>query len=250
MDPLRNIPGRLAGAALLLLALAAAGPSGAATLDLTGPAGAVVTLGDKVLGTFPLDGPLEVAPGAYVVHCTLGGYQPYSQTVRLTYAADWQRLTVRLTPFSRRTAVGSNLLLAGLGQHYLGHGLRGYLYNAAEIGGLVTALFGELDRGNLEDDYLELADRYNAALNGDDVAELGVAAAAKYQEMKDAESLRDTGLLVAGGAIVVSMIDALLSFPALEGGGGAVPVQTGAHDIRPLAPTDPFAVHAGLRLEF
>jgi len=243
----RPSPSLVAG--VLLLGLLA-GPVAAATLELSGPAGATIALNDRALGTFPMAGPLDLPPGSYTVRCHLAGHVPYAQTVRLVSSGDWQHLAVRLLPYSRRTAWSSNLLLAGLGQHYLGQNLRGYAYNALEVGGLLTALAGELQRSNLKSDYAALVDLYSRAINAAEVARLADEAEATYTDMKDMESLRDTGLIVAGGTIVISIVDALLSFPGVAGGGGPVPVDTAAVDTPWSGSEYPNAVHAGLRLAF
>lgn len=232
------------------LAVALAAPAAAATLELSGPAGATVSLNDRVLGEFPLDGPLDLPPGNYTIRCTLAGHEPYVEAVRLAAIGAWQRVDVRLVPYSRRTAWSSNLLLAGLGQHYLDKGFRGYVYNAAEIGGLLTALVAELRRSNLQDDYLVLVDLYNGTVNADEITRLRGLADGKYQDMEDMESLRDTGLLVAGAAVAVSIADALINFPSVAAGGGAVPVQTAAVALPDVRTAPSTAVHAGIRLAF
>ncbi len=239
--------GLLAGAlAASLLCL----PAAAATLELTGPAGVTVSLNGRPLGTFPLDGPLDLPPGSYTIQCRRQGHAPYEYTVRLMSISDWQRVTVRLVPFSRRVAWSSNLLLAGLGQHYLGHGFRGYVYNTVEVGGLLTALAAELQRSNLKSDYLKLAQLYSEAINAEEIVQLSESADTKYNDMKDMEDLRNTGLMVAGGAIAVSIIDALLTFPTVEAGGGAVPVDTGLLETPWHTDAPEQALHASLRLTF
>lgn len=226
------------------------GPVAAATLELTGPDGATVSLNDRPLGAFPLTGPLDLPPGSYTIHVRRQGYAPYDQTVRLLSINDWQRVTVRLTPYSRRVAWSSNILLAGMGQHYLGHSFRGYVYNAAEVGGLLTALAAELQRSNLKSDYLKLVSLYSSSINAEEIVQLSATAETKYNDMQDMETLRDTGLVVAGSAIVVSIIDALLAFPSVEAGGGAVPVETGRLDQPAPGNTPDLALHAGVRLTF
>jgi hypothetical protein len=124
------------------------------------------------------------------------------------------------------------------------------VYNAVEVGGLLTALAGELQRTNLKSDYLKLADLYNRSVNAEEITSLRGEAEAKYNDMKDMEKLRDTGLLVAGGTIVVSIIDALLSFPSVEAGAGDVPVDTGALETPWRGTAHPNAMHAGLKLTF
>ncbi|MDX2472789.1 MAG: PEGA domain-containing protein [Candidatus Krumholzibacteria bacterium] len=234
--------------ALVLILLATSAT--AATLDLTGPAGSTVSLNDRPLGQFPLDGPLDLPPGRYTVRCQMQGYVPYEQAVRLVSIKDWQRIAVRLTSYSRKTAWTSNLMFAGLGQHYLGHNFRGYVYNAAEAGGLLTALAGELQRSDLEKDYNKLVDLYNGAINADEITSLGNEAEAKYTDMQDMEELRDLGLMVAGGAIVISIIDAMIAFPSLAAGDGSVPVDTGSIEAPWNDAKTERALHAGLRLTF
>ncbi len=46
--------------------------------------------------------------------------------------------------------------------------MRGWVYAAAETGGLLTALAGELQRSNLRKDYLVLQDAYDHAVNGNE----------------------------------------------------------------------------------
>jgi hypothetical protein len=250
MNPLRKIHGQTAGLVLALGVALAAGAAQPATLELTGPPGTMVSLNDRVVGALPFDGPLDLPPGRYTIRCGLPGHVPFEQKIRLVAPDAWQRVTVRLVPYSRRTAWTSNILLAGLGQHYLGFGFRGYVYNVAEIGGLLAALGGELQRSNLESDYLKLVDDYNQAVDATEIARLRELAETKHQDMKDMESLRNTGLIVAGGAILVSIADALLAFPAVAAGSGPVPVDTGALDGPWSDPGGASALHAGLRLGF
>jgi len=246
----RQSLGLLAGVVLLNLLGMPAGTAAAATLELTGPAGATVSVNDRPLGQFPLDGPMDMPPGRYKILCRLQGHVPYEHVVRLMTIEDWQRVTVRLVPFSRRTAWSSNILFAGLGQHYLGYGFRGYVYNTAEAGGLLAALAGELQRSNLESEYFKLVALYDSAINAEEILRLGNEAEAKYSDMKDMEKLRDTGLIVAGSAIVVSIIDALLTFPAVEAGSGAVPVETSRLETPWRDFESGRALHASLRLKF
>ena len=210
------------GAALLW---AAAAP--AATLELAGPPGAVVSVNGLELGSLPLDGPLTLAPGTYVVEGELRGHLPYAGTVRLDDDADHARLLLRFDRLSRRTAWTSSVLYAGLGQFYLDKPLRGWVYAVAETGGLLTALAGELQRSNLRKDYVVLKDAYDTTINAGEAARLREAARDKYAEMEDAEAVRNAGLVVAAAAIGVSVLDALLTFPHVDAGPGPVPPTAG-----------------------
>lgn len=237
--------------ALLVLATAllAAGSALAGTLEITGPPGVAVTVNDEEVGILPLDGPIGTRPGEYVVKASLPGYVTFEQTIIFFAEEDVNRITVRMLPLSRKTAWSSCILYAGMGQFYLGHKTRGWIYATAETAGLLTALYGELDRSNKKSDYLAIQDAYESEINGDEAARLREDMDQAYQEMLDAEDLRNTGLLVAGGAIVVSVIDALLSFPNVESGPGLVPMQTGFREGIDGDATVA-SLHAGVRMEF
>lgn len=239
----------------LALLLLAAGSATAAILELSGPAGGVVSVNGRTRGFFPLEHPLDLGPGRYVVRCTLPGHKDYESVIVLDDESDWKRLHVRLTPYSRRTAAFSNVVLAGLGQHYLDKPVKGWLFNIAEGGGLLTALVAEANRVNYRNDFLLLKDRYDTAINPDDLAYFRTKSEQAYTDMQDMESLRNTGLLVAGGVVVLSVLDALLFFPSVEAGPGPGPIPGGQMGALDPALTGGAAeyystVHAGVRLAF
>lgn len=238
--------------ALICLSATAQG----AILELSGPEGASVVVNGRARGFFPLEHPLDLGPGYYQVDCQLPGHKDYHWEVFLADESDWKRLHVRMTPYSRKTAVTSNILLAGLGQHYLDKPTKGWVFNIAEVGGLLTALVAEAGRSNFRKDYLLLMDNYNAAINEDDLAHYQLKAEEAYQDMTDMESLRDTGLIVAGSAIVLSMLDAMFLFPAIDVGSGPGVSSLGTeHDstlgLGSSAAVDYFTtIHAGIKLGF
>lgn len=240
---------RIVPALALGLVLFVCTPVVAGTLEITGPAGAEVIINDQLVGILPLDGPFEAAPGEYDIRCEWPGYVPFEETARIFYETENLRVTIRLLPLSKGTAWRSSVLFAGLGQFYLGHKTRGWIYVAAESAGLITALMGELDRSNKSDDYLVIMDNYNAAINADEIESLKSQADQTYNDMLAAEDMRNTGLIIAGSAIVISVIDALISFPNVEGGPGTVPLQTGWLDD--AGTDDGFAAaHVGVRMGF
>jgi hypothetical protein len=235
----------------LVLATVIPATAMAGTLEITGPPGASLVINDQDMGFFPLDGPLDLPGGVYTIKSQLQGHQDYEHTVKLVGDGAWQRVSVRLVPFSRKTAWTSNILFAGLGQHYLGKSTRGWIYNIAEAGGLLVALMAEMDRNNLAKDYQELEDLYNSTINAEDITRYREEADQAYSDMKDAEDMRDTGLMVAVGAIAVSVLDAIIFFPSVEAGAGPVPMDTGSLDIGPWNGANPLStVHAAVRLEF
>jgi TM2 domain-containing membrane protein YozV len=235
----------LAPLALLLVATSA----GAATLEVTGPPGATVVINDHDLGVLPLDGPLDLPVGTYVVESRLRGYVAFSKRVTLDREDAWQHVQIRLHRLSRGTAVRSSLLFAGLGQIYSGRKVRGWVYITAEATGLGMALVGELQRNNHRKDHLAIMQDYQSQLNQDEVARLRGEAEDSYTAMEDATKLRDTGLIVAVSAIAVSMLDAWLFFPKVAAGPGPVSPTVGALETAPRS-YDLSSVHVGVRLNF
>ncbi len=248
--PMPRTPHLRALLAAGLLAALAAGSAGAATLELTGPPGTAVAVNGRALGFLPLDGPLELGPGRYEVTAELVGYQDFKRTVHLGAEGDAVSLFVRLQRLSRGTAWRSSVLFAGLGQFYVGNDTRGWIYTAAEAGGLLTALAGELKRSDARKDHLSLMRDYDQAINADEIASLRTAAEGKYTEMEDAEKLRNTGLMVAAAAIVVSVADVLITFPKVAAGPGPVSPTTTLRGDGPAPAASLTAFHAGVRLTF
>jgi len=238
-------------AALLLLSA----PAQAATLEITGPDGATVVVNDRIMGFLPLSRALNLPPGRYEVRSELPGHADFETEVILYEADDVQRLQVRPSRLSKRVAWSGNLIFAGMGQHYMGKSLKGYLFNLMEAGGLLTALAGELQRNNYRQDYLLFKDRYDNAINVDELETYKARSLKAYSDMEDSESLRNTGLIVAGGAVFLSVVDALINFPSVQTGVGDVPVQTGQLETGLDLPQNHYikgfgAVHAAIRVGF
>ncbi|MFH1844103.1 MAG: PEGA domain-containing protein [bacterium] len=252
----------VSGLICLLLGLVGAGlflpavESGAATLVLTGPAGATVSLNGDDHGRFPLAGSLTLLHGVYEVQCELPGYVPYTEIIQLDGPDAWLRLEVRLTPYSRTISVASNLLLAGLGQHYQGRTRTGYFYNAVEIGGLLAALYGEMAFLNHRDDFLLANELYESAVTETDIEYYRNETESAFDKMDSADTTRKLGLYAAAGAIVVSMLDAWLFFPSVEVGPGTTPaISGGGGATSPLLTANHRAEnsaswHAGWKLSF
>ncbi len=238
----------------LISAVAFPSATNASQLEITGTAGATVLVNDKAMGFLPLKTKLTLAPGIYEIKSELPGYLPYETTVTLQEVNALEHLHIRLLPLSKKTAWTGNLLFAGLGQHYMGKNFKGYLFNAAEAGGLLAAIAGELQRTDYRKDYLLLKEKYDSAINPEDLEYYQAQSEKAYSNMEDAEGLRNTGLMIAGGAIALSIVDALLFFPNIEAGTGEVPIQMGsvifdgpgfASQSHPLQ-----TVHAAFKLEF
>jgi len=206
---------------------------------------------DNFIGFLPLSKALTLTPGVYEITSDLPGYLPFKTTVSLTENKEWQRLQIRLIPMSKQTAWSSNILFAGMGQHYMGKSLKGYVFNLVEAGGLLTALAGETQRGSYRQDYLLLKRKYDQAISASDMEYYKELSEKAYSDMEQMEDLRNTGLMIAGGAIVLSILDAVFLFPSVEVGPGEAPLQTGALDLPLFHDNNPLkTIHAGFKLGF
>jgi len=232
---------------VIVCVMSPGGPAAAATVALSGPPGARVRLDDRDLGTLPLAGALTLAPGVYRLECRARGYERLAQELVVSDPDGWQHIRLRPLALERGRAVTGSLLYAGLGQWYSGARLRGWVYFLGETGGLLTALAGELQRANYEDDYVNAKAAYDAALTPQEVAFWRAEADQAYADLTEMSDLRDSGLYVAAGAYVLSLLDAWLLFPAVDIGPGlVVPDAHGAADrVAPVA-----GVHAVVTLGF
>lgn len=232
----------------VLFMVAAIQPAAAATLRISGPPGGTLKVNGHEIGSLPLSAPLELPRGIYDVSYEARGFQDFSEVVVLGEDDAWSHLQVRPVRLSRSAAVRGNLLFAGVGQHYMGHGWRGWIYTAAEAGGLLAALGGEIQRGQYSDDYKLYKAQYDAAISPGEIQRYRGLAVQAYGDMQDAADRRDASLLLAAGAVVVSMLDAFIFFPGADIGPGPVPPMQGEapHD----AAADMFALHAGWRVAF
>jgi hypothetical protein len=213
------------GAATLALMLGggAAPTARAATLEIDGPAGAAVTVDDAPIGRLPLASPVALEPGLHQVTCALRGYELFAADILITQESAVHRLCARLIPLRRRDGVLFNLVFAGLGQRHIGRPALGWALTSLEAGGLITGLAGELSLRNRRDDYAVLYDAYLNAITDEAIASRRAETETAWSRVEDAESLRRTGLLIAAGAVVVSVLDVWLRFPSFEAGAGLLP---------------------------
>ncbi len=202
--------------ALLVLCAVAAAPATAAELTLTGPDGARVSLNGDPVGTLPLFEPLDIAIGEYLVEATLPGAHDIVRELTVVEEGEVLALHLRFTPMSRTTAVVSSLLLAGSGQRQIGRDRLGWILTGAEVAGLLTALAGELQISNHESDYLRSMEAYNNAVTPDAIAHWRAQADHHHDSMTSAADRRDLALMLAAGAVLVSVVDSWLSFPSLD----------------------------------
>lgn len=202
--------------ALLALCTVAAAPTTAAELTLTGPDGADVTLNGEPVGTLPLFEPLDLAIGEYMLAATLPGAHDIVRDLTIVDEGEILELHLRFTPMSRTTAMVSSIILAGSGQRQIGRDRLGWILTGAEMAGLLTALAGELQISNHESDYLRAMESYDNAVTPEAIAHWRAQADHHHDSMTSAADRRDLALMVAAGAVLVSVADAWLSFPSLD----------------------------------
>lgn len=246
--PCRRRCGALVLAAVTVL-VSWGGAAAAVRIELTGPALARVYVDGVAAGILPLEQPLELEAGLHELRVELPGHQDFRDELRLNGDEQVVRIHARLLRKTRAKAISSNLLLAGLGQHYMGSPGRGYLYGTAEIVGLLAAIYGEVDRSNHRSDYLVARGNYETAFDADEVERWRGETERTYNDMKDMETLRDGGLAIAVGAILVSMLDAWLLFP--EVAASPQPVVPRVDDVQAVVGSiaDP-DLHVGVTLRF
>lgn len=197
-------------------------PAQAGVVHFSGPVGATVRIDGHDLGVLPL-APRRLPVGVYEVECRARGYEPLAQSVLVPEGDAEVHLRLRPLVLRRSRALTGSLLYAGLGQWYSGARWRGWAYFTGETVGLLTALTGELGRVTRKDDYTNALLTYEQAVDPDQIAFWRQQTNLAYQEMTDQEDLRDTGLMIAGGAWVLSLLDAWLLFPSVDIGPGPVP---------------------------
>ena len=228
----------------LLLALAAV--ASAATVQLSGPAGASVRLAGSDLGLMPLDAPLELSPGVYEIEAKKRGYESFKHILVVRDADQWVHVELRLLPLKRSNAVKGSLVYAGLGQFYSGAKFRGWIYFLGETGGLLTAIAGEMQRSNYAEDYTNFKAQYDISTTPSEIERFKHLADQSYADMESMEDLRNTGLMVAAGSYVLSLLDAWLLFPSVDIGPGMIAPTTSLA----APPTMAAGMHAAVTIDF
>lgn len=248
MQPIASLP-RLRAFLVLLFAIVTAAAAGAATVRVTGPAGAPVRVNGQDLGLLPLASPLDLPAGVHRFECRRRGHEPLTELVIIGDRDEELHVRLRPIPLQRGRAVRSSVLYAGLGQWYNGATLRGWVYFAGETAGLLTALAGEVQRVNYRDDYRVYKAAYDSSFIPADVEHYRTLADQAYRDMNDMADLRDTGLYVAAGAWALSLLDAWLLFPSVDAGPGlAPPTAVGMTDLDTGVALD--GVHAAVSIGF
>ncbi len=214
----RSFPISMIALALYLGIAMAPGLSTGASLELTGPPGTLISIDDEIIGTLPLAEPIKIRTGDHTLVASLQGAELFERNVSVHKSNEQLTIHVRLSPMSRRSAVLSSLVLAGSGQRYEGHSKMGWGLTLAEVGGLAFALISDSQVQNHKNDYLLAQDVYNNAITQTDIDAARVDMQTIFDDMDSAVSQRDAALMIAVGAVAVSVIDAFVRFPALDAG--------------------------------
>lgn len=207
---------------------AMAWPARGGSLQLDAPAGARVSIDGRHVGVAPLSGPVPLDPGPHTVRLELSGAHVSEADLGVGPDNAIVHLTMRMSAKSRANAAARSVVLAGLGQQYVGRRKLGWTLTAAEVGGVAIAALGQLMFQQSEDDFNDAQAVYATSLDA------GVLEAARrdanqaYDDMGSAESLRNAGLVVAGAAVLASVMDAWFRFPQLQL--GAAPPTTARTD--------------------
>lgn len=181
----------------------------AATLLVTGPAGAEVLIDGAPSGTLPLPAPLVLPHGqVMILQVRLPGFVTHEQQVFLLGPTTDLTVNVQLLRMSKRTAVVSSLLLAGSGQFYQGRVNSGWIQMSLQVAAWGSALYGEYQFQNRRDTYEQLDQDYEEALAPSEIAELRDERDAAFSDVEDAKLWRNVSLGAVAAIALYSAFDA------------------------------------------
>jgi len=183
----------------VLVSMFASG-SGAATLNVVGPAGAEIVIDGMVVGILPLPAPVEL-PHARMLMLEVrrNGYISHEQQVWLPNPETEMSIDVDLLILSRKTAVVSSSLLAGTGQFYQGRRTAGWIQLGLQLTAWGSVIAGELAFQDKRDEYETLDQEYQDALAPSEITRLRDERDATWEEMQDAKTWRNASI----GAVVI-----------------------------------------------
>jgi len=190
----------------------------AATLELVGPPGAVITIDGDIIGELPLPDVVTLSAGQYVIEAALKGTEPFERPIDIRKKDEHLVVNIRMTPLSRRDAVLTSLLIAGQGQRYEGRPGLGWALTITEAAGLLVALVSETQVQNHRSDYLLAEGVYREAISTAEIDAARADVQRLFDDMSSAADRRDAAILIAVGAVAISVIDAVVRFPALDAG--------------------------------
>lgn|GEM_PF-3261652 len=201
--------GLLAIGLLVTAAGPGAGTAQAATLDVTGPAGAEVLIDGQSYGALPLDAPLELpVKQLMILQVRRGGYSTHEQQIYLNEPTTEMVVEIELLPLGRRTAMVSSAILAGSGQFYQGRMTAGWIQMGLQVAAWSSVVYGELTFQNRRDDYEDLNQKYQDALAPSEITRLRDERDTAWNELDDAKTWRNASLGAVALIAAYSVFDA------------------------------------------
>lgn len=179
--------GLLTGLVLVIL-----GPTmaRAATIDVTGPAGAEVSIDGAARGVLPLPRPLPVEPGRRILEVRKRGHVTHQEVVEVTSPDHAIQIDVDLISLNRWQAMGSSAVLAGLGQLYQSRPTMGWTMLALQVGAWGWLFYSEDQYKSARDDYLTELTAYEAETDRFDIVARRDATLAAFDDVESKNDLR------------------------------------------------------------
>jgi hypothetical protein len=198
-----------------IVALAFASSYRASELIVYGTPGATLSIDGESKGSLPMTHAIELEPGRHLVSVQGRGYRPHNQEIELGYDES-ASLEISLATLYRSTAVGSSLLLAGMGQIYENRPWPGYAFLGIQLGAALTAILAEASYKDHRDELARAQYAYDQSIDPEELDFWRSEAERQYAKLEDVETIRDTAVWTIVGAAVLSALEAWWHFPAVE----------------------------------
>jgi hypothetical protein len=237
----------LLGACALLAFAATAAP--AATLQVTGPAGTSVYVNGELVGVLPLPAPVEVEPGSLELLCRKPGHLVHREELTIDGPESEVSIRMALEELSRTRAVGSSVVLAGLGQLYQGRSRIGWTMVAVQGSAWLVAAAAEASFQSSRDDFEVLQGRYEDAVLETEIVRLRTERDAAYDDLQSARDLRRVAI---GAVIAVGLWSVFDAWRAHDGFFAEIDVPSYARvpSGSAVAVSDPMLVRFGWKGNF
>jgi len=206
----------LQSAGLALMGICVATAAWGQSLWVEGPAGARVVVDGETVATLPMDARHPLDAGLHLIRCELPGHVGFEDRLTLDPGQDLE-LLVSLLPLRRRVAVGSSLLLAGSGHHYLGRSGRGWTLMGIQVAAGAGALLADTLMKERREDHVEALEAYRAAFDETELLRLRQEADDAYSSMETWQTWRRVALGAVVGVAVLSAVDAWIQFDRVIG---------------------------------
>ena len=177
------------------------------------PPGAFITLDGeyRITATTPCNLPGNLS-GYYKLKAVFPGYENWRGDVVIV-PGQKNTFMISLSAKTRFKAALRSMFLPGWGQLYSERQQRGYLYNLVAIGLGTGLLLADKNYKKKKDDYNLAVTGLNQATSLDEFNRLQRDVYNKNRSAYDAETTRNTFLIVAAGFYVYNILDAVMFFP-------------------------------------